>query len=224
MNRYEQQSCLTILDILSSNPIYKMFELPPDSETRIPVYFNFIHEKVENGIYSSKFDFITDVRILFKNAKDSKSGDIFYRTGAALLSEKFENCLSKGYIVQNKNESNLFKMSQFFETKLAQYHPHTKLTHEEKIKDEPAATIIQEGIPEEIKISDISTSFRILKNLQSIISATTHLADLQKNTVTFGNQLSINTPIIEPATQKELYEFLLKLLKEQAQTNHINYF
>lgn len=227
MNEYQRQSCLNILDLLAENPIYKMFEKPPSYEEskgiEKPVYFQFVKFKLNQSMYENVFEFVSDIRTIFRNAQTAINGDLYYKAGAKLLSEKFEGYLCKGYITNNHQDNSLFELSHYFDEMSKRFHPQDKLIKKKKIDMDPAATIFNEGVPQNISVSQINTGFKVLKNLHSLISASLHMENMQSNSVSFGNYLGINASLMKDDVKNDLYRFLLKKLKEEAQTDHVTY-
>lgn len=227
MNQYQKNSCLKILDLLQENPIYKMFENAPNfvasKGNERPVFFNHVREKLNQSKYETVFQFVLDVRTIFRNAQEAVNGDIYYKTGAKLLSEKFEGYLCKGYLTNNRQDNNIFQLSQYFDEMSKVFHPQDKLIKKQKISKEPAATIFIEEIPENVAVSQINTGFKILKNLPSLLSVSFHMESMQRNSISFSNCLCINASLMKDEVKNNLYEFLLKKLKEEAQTDHVSY-
>lgn len=225
MNQFQRQSCIHILDLLEENPIYKMFEDPPSMSRKNekPVYFQFIRNKLKQSKYNSVREFVLDVRTIFRNAQETKNDDIFYKTGAKLLSEKFEGYLCKGYLTNNHQDDDLFKISQYFDEMSKAFHPQDKLIKKQKINMEPAATIFNEDIPKNVSVSQINTGFKVLKNLPSLLTASFHMESMQNNSISFGHYLCINASLLKDDVKNSLYQFLLQKLKEEAKTDHVSY-
>lgn len=225
MNQSQRQSCLNILSLLEENPIYKMFESAPSlsRDNENPVFFQYIKDKLLQSKYNSVSEFILDVRVIFRNAQEAKNGDIYYKTGAKLLSEKFEGYLCKGYLTNSHQDDDLFKIWQYFDEMSVTFHPQDKLIKKQKINMEPAATIFSEDIPKNVSVNQINTGFKVLKNLPSLLTASFHMESMQNNSISFGHYLYINASLLKDDVKNSLYQFLLQKLKEEAQTNNISY-
>ena len=194
-----------------------MFYDPPGSqncaEFNKPMYFKFIEQKLEDGMYMSLLDFIYDVRTIFHNVEKSTGFSEYKKLGSRLLLEKFERMIDDGFIINSQIDDEMFKISHFLSKQMKMINTSNAQTHP---KDSiPAAGILKEevDIP---STKQLQAELRILNDPNLIIQAAIFAYEKQKGCVTFGQTVDFHFRKMSNKTKQELHKFIISKLKKIA--------
>lgn len=230
MNLFQQDSCLRILQVLSHNPCYRMFASSPlpDHANSVdrPLFFDFIHQKIDQKIYKSTSEFIYDVRTLLRNAQASCNTNIYRISASKMLSDIFERMLNQGYITHINEEERIFQISQAIKE-----YTKKSLKWQNKVMDlEPQACMFTQTInlmkefgnskgnspPIDIPSPFLKAEMKALHSIDGIISAAEFVSLKQPECVIIGRSIVFSFNKMTQDTKLELHNLIQKKLREEA--------
>lgn len=221
MIRAQQEKCEEILNSIlqvECLDLIKNIDILPTKENPHPISLYDIQTRLENHTYTSTLPFIQDFRTLFYHHINRYSKDSIEYLIIKRIQEIFEGLIKNGTFFTNNGTLVLIKA----EKQLSNIHQVIKsraLLEISQVSDDknPASVVFQEA--EEITPEKLTRYIELLIDTKSILKVAKYIYNLQKECIIIDDeQLTFNFSLMNPDSIRSVYDFVLQLLYEKAQS------
>lgn len=203
MNKRSHELCDFVLKELLKNPVaHALWNTASDvqnSQLIQPVDLKTISEKLSRNIYTDLHSFMEDINRCINNSTNGFSPSTFRHAAALQLKEELGKLMEKFTFPSVRNE---FVNSAKKITNLGSYEGEVRTMNVTK----PSAGLFTEENP------DIKMLMRCLASPEMLHDFYLFLANLQVESITTGETISVNLTVLTEENRNKLRDYLLTIL------------